>query len=502
MKQKQLSLRATPHPTPYHHQHTPFSRCGLALLCCAVTVMRALGQEGAVDGSFQSPLFDLAVPLIAVETDGRVLCGYTPDAIHYSIKRLTSTGAADAPLNLGDGPESITAAIDVGTLHIPGATNAASITVVKPLPNGQILVAGTFSHFNKVARKLLVRLNQDGSVDPSFNTSNGFQGSDVSNLVLADAGKIYAGGKFTKFGASTRNVGLVRLNEDGTLDASFVDGTISFGANATGLSLQPDGKPLIDAAYANSSFQATMQVYRLGANGGLDAGFFQATGTPVATGPLKHASLPSGQILVTGGTTVYNGASVNNALFRLNTDGTLDTGFVGLTLGLSNVGGYIGRFMPTPSGSVYISGAFDTVNGQPRHSLARLKPDGTLDPNFAPEAYISPSPGALALQPDGKILACAIAPTTTGAKYQIIRLNGSGNVPVERPTLGGLTLLGGGTNQIQVGIAGTVVVQGTTDLTNWQAILTNSAPGGGALKFVDPFASQSNARFYRLLAIP
>lgn len=466
----------------------------------AVGVLGVRGQEGSVDATFQSPLFDLPVPFVEVEADGKVLCCYTASGnTRYLFARLTSTGALESQLAIGDGAESITPAIDVGTIHIPGATNAATVNVIKPLPNGQILVGGTFSHFSKVPRKLVARLNHDGSVDTTFNTATTLDGDNVSTISLLGNGKIYVGGKFNKAGGVSRNIGLVRLNADGTLDTTFVDGTISFGANVTGCTLQPDGKPVIDTAYANSSFQATIQVYRLGVDGGLDPTFSQGAGSPVTAAALRHSLLPNGQILVSGTSPTYNGASVNAALFRLNADGTLDTSYPKMTLGLVNVGGLIGRYIPAPSGKTYISGAFDTVNGQSRHSLARLNPDGSLDPAFSPDVYVSPGPGSVSLQPDGKILVCAIAVVGTATKYQVVRLNGGGTTPPAAPQLGTFAFLGGGTNQVQVaGGAGTVVVQASADLVSWAPVATNSV-AGGVLRFVDPFASPFAVRFYRLL---
>lgn len=461
--------------------------------------LRLLAQEGAVDTSFQSPLFSVPVPLISVEADGRVLYATAEDGIHYTIGRLNTNGSAGSPLNLGDGPEAITAPIDIGSTHIPGTTNPATINVLCPLPNGQFLVGGTFSHFNKVAGKLLVRLNSDGSVDPAFNPSNGFTGNSVSSIVIGPGGLLYVGGKFTKFDASTRNIGLVRLNPSGTLDSSFVDGTIYYGANVTEFSLQPDGKPLIDAAYANASFQATHQLYRMGANGGLDAGFTQGTGTPSTPAPLRHVSMANGQILLTGGTTNYNGNAVNNALFRLNTNGTYDATYPGVTLKLSNTGGLIGRFLPQTNGTIYFSGAFTEVNGQARNGLARLKTDATLDPTFISQAYVSPSPGALALQSDGKILAGSSVVVGGQAKYNIIRINGAGGTTSQAPQIGKLTLLQGGSFQLAVsGGVSSVVVESTSDLIHWLAVATNNVVNG-TVTFSDPFAGPFYTRFFRLL---
>ena len=247
------------------------------------------------------------------------------------------------------------------------------------------LVGGSFSHFNKVARKLLVQLNADGSVDTSFNVGTGFEGNTISCIEIASDGKIYAGGKFTKFNGGSRNIGIVRLNSDGSLDSAFADVTISFGATVTGISLQSDGKVLIDAAYANASFQATRQTYRMGASGGLDATFSQGTGTPSVAAGLRHGLVNTGKILLSGGSGVYNGNTVNSALFRLNSDGTWDNAYSGVTLGLTGAAsGLIGRFLPAPTGKIYFSGAFDTVSGNTLHGLARMNADGTLDTSFVP----------------------------------------------------------------------------------------------------------------------
>jgi uncharacterized delta-60 repeat protein len=57
-------------------------------------------------------------------------------------------------------------------------------------------------------------------------------------------------------------------------------------------------------------------------------------------------------------------------------------------------------------GKVVIGGRFSAVNGQPRNNIARLNPDGTLDPTFAAtvQAGVNGQINALALPPSGGIL--------------------------------------------------------------------------------------------------
>lgn len=473
------------------------------LLVTILTVFAAAAQDGAVDGTFQGPPFDGPVPLIALEASGKVLYAHAPDNFRYRLGRLTTTGAPEDSVSIGLGPESITAPIDVGTIHLPGTTNAGTINAIQPLPNGQILVGGSFSHFDRVARRLLVRLNADGSVDGTFHQGSGFEGDSIYGLALGAGGKIYAGGKFSKFNGSSRNVGLVRLNADGSLDASFVDSVISFGATVTSVSLQSDGKPLIEAAYANSSFQATRQLYRLAANGGLDSTFAQGGGTPAVAAGLQHGLMSNGQILLAGGNGTYNGATVNSSLFRLNANGTIDASYPGLLVKLVNVTGLIGRFLPAPDGRIYFSGAFDKVAGQSLLGLGRLNADGTLDPTFVPGAPVTASPGALALQPDGKILAGALI-SGVQPKWTIVRLHGAGHAvsPGQGPTIGPVTFQKGGVVQFPVsGPASKVVIQASANLTAWTSLLTN-AVANGTVSFTDPQVATSTARFYRLLVSP
>jgi uncharacterized delta-60 repeat protein len=479
----------------YCHRSTAFQGTICALLAAAVT---ALAQDGSVDGSFQSPTFPVPVSLVALEASGTVLYSVLADGIHPTVGRLTSSGEAEQSIHIGDGPESITAPVDFNTIHIPGATNAGTIQVIQPLANGQILVGGAFSHFNKIPRRLLVRLNPDGSIDASFNQGPGLEGDWVTTIVVAPDGKILAGGKLSKAGGVARKTSVVRLNPDGSLDNSFADSAISFGASVASISLQQDGKLLITAAYANGSFQATLQVYRLGVNGGLDATFSQGAGTPAVPAGLRHGLMSNGQILLSGGSGQYNSATVNSALFRLNADGSLDAVYPGLKIDLVNVGGYIGRILPTPDGRMYVSGAFDKINGVGLLGLARLHADGTLDSSFVPATSVSPVPGTLALQPDGKLL---VGGTVVGVtpKYNIVRLNGTGGtIPQTGPVLGTLALQKGGAFRLPLsGSAATVIVQASSNLANWSPLSTNIV-ADGAVTFSDPQLATAVARFYRL----
>ena len=78
--------------------------------------------------------------------------------------------------------------------------------------------------------------------DPTVNTSSsGFNGTVVTSVVQTD-GRIVIGGSFTAFNGIARNR-IARLNSDGTLDPSYDPGA-GFNEMVSTLALQPDGKVL------------------------------------------------------------------------------------------------------------------------------------------------------------------------------------------------------------------------------------------------------------------
>ena len=115
-------------------------------------------------------------------------------------------------------------------------------------------------------------------------------------------------------------------------------------------------------------------------------------------------------------------------------------------------------------------------------------------------AFVSPSPGTLALQPDGKLLAGASTIVGLATKFIIVRLNGSG-AAAPPPRIGTTTLSPGGAIQFQVSNAATVIIQSSANLTNWTSVSTNTV-AAGAVNFTDPLAALSRASFYRLILVP
>src|SRR5690606_35608434 len=103
--------------------------------------------------------------------------------------------------------------VDNGFNSGSGTDNAihASLTLV----NGQILIAGEFTHYNGIARKGIALLDADGSLNTGFDPGEGFD-AGVNVLVLQPDGKIIAGGDFTTYNGTIRNR-IVRIHPDGSI---------------------------------------------------------------------------------------------------------------------------------------------------------------------------------------------------------------------------------------------------------------------------------------------
>jgi len=95
--------------------------------------------------------------------------------------------------------------------------------------SGDIYAVGEFTSYQDTTANGLVRLNNDGSRETSFFTGTGFSNSDgpvafgefASSALAADASSdIYVAGDFTDYDGTTAD-GIVRLNDDGSLDPVF-----------------------------------------------------------------------------------------------------------------------------------------------------------------------------------------------------------------------------------------------------------------------------------------
>lgn len=90
-------------------------------------------------------------------------------------------------------------------------------------------IGGEFATSGGTFRNL-ARLGSDGSLDTTFDTGTGAN-APVRALLRQNDGRVIAGGEFTQFNGSVRR-GLVRVNPDGSTDASFVPNIMAAGSTS------------------------------------------------------------------------------------------------------------------------------------------------------------------------------------------------------------------------------------------------------------------------------
>jgi len=153
----------------------------------------------------------------------------------------------------------------------------------------------------------LARLNQDGSLDNTFNPDTGLNGS-VRAIAIQPDGKIVIGGVFTNVNGTALNH-VARLNVDGSVDNSFAVGV---GANDTVMALAIDsqGRILVGGEFSQASGVTRNRLTRLNADGTVDPSINFGAGANnfVATITLQ----PDDQIIIGGGFTSYDGVPVGH----------------------------------------------------------------------------------------------------------------------------------------------------------------------------------------------
>jgi len=356
-----------------------------------------------------------------------------------------------------------------------------------PQPDGTILLIGWTSQSGEQSR--IIRFSADGFVRSSVPAP---LNAAVSSAALQPDGKVVLGGFFETLNGVARHL-LARLNPDGSLDSGYNPGaTVNIGDGVSSVLLQQDGKVLV-GGYASPENPGVM-VARLNGDGSLDTSFNPklTQGAPYGSGVSAMALQPDGKILIVGSFASVNGIS-RNAIARLNPDGSLDPGFDPGTGAISE--SEDGRLFPNAyfvmvlgDGKILITGGFTVVNSVKRPGMARLYADGSLDPNFNPS--LSPSfGGSVLVQPDGKLL-------LEGA-VELVRLNGDGSyIKLSLPTLASQSPL---RLRIPSQPGKNYVLQASTNLIDWLPLATNAAIGS-RLEFQDAGAAKFALRFYRATA--
>lgn len=268
------------------------------------------------------------------------------------------------------------------------------VRVVAAQSDNKILVGGYFTAYHGFSQGRITRLTPFGYIDNSFNSGSGFNGIVYDIKVLAD-GKILVAGSFTTYNGQPCDR-LVRLNADGSIDPTFSTGGIS--SSVSSISIASDGKIAIAGGFSTINGISRTRIAQLNADGSLDLTFDCGTGYNAAIGDIAYQA--DGKIVVCNSTDVlitYNGVSVTR-ITRLNSDGTLDASFSAGQI----YNGYC--VMVDSDQKIMIGGYFNGIGIQPINNLVRLQVNGTVDLSFAMSGGASGKVNAMKVLENGKIL--------------------------------------------------------------------------------------------------
>ncbi len=521
----------------------------LAILCGGV---RASATGGKVDYAFNPATGGVtgSVFAMAVQDDGRVIIGGAFGNVNgvarSNIARLNADGSPDTSFNSEIGANNTVNALAlqadgkiviVGDFNGVGGTSRSHVarlnadgsldtsfvcdvidnfsstfvSAVAVQSNGKVVIGGFFGDIGGVQRDSLARLNADGSLDTSFNTSVG-QGRDVFTIVVQPDDALLIGGLFDEVNGVARG-SIARLNADGSLDTSFDPGTGvgGEGFEVHAVALQPDGKIVIGGLFTTVNNVPRKNIARLTVSGAPDASFDPGTGANNIV--YAVAVQENGSILIGGEFTFVNDfsrhriarltgagaldnsfstiADANNTVYaiavqsdqrsiiggsftsmngfphvsvaRLNTNGTLDNAFVA-DLASS---GTVYAVALQPDGKLIVGGSLTTINGTFRGWLGRLNADGTLDAAFNP--LLDNAVRAVAFQPDGKIVIGGDFTTINGiSRKRIARLNPNGSLDTSfNPGMGAVNTV----RAVVIQPDGRIVIGGS--FTNYNGVLKN-----------------------------
>lgn len=298
---------------------------------------------------------------------------------------------------------SIVGSGKVSTNFMPAAFST-EVNVIIPLEDGGIIAGGRIAK-NFAPQSLIGNIavfRPDGSEDTTFNKGTGFEGkSEINNSIITRVqaivrqsdGKLIVGGNFSSYdGLSCGS--LIRLNVDGTADFDFLANT---GTGANGpvykIAMEESGNILIGGAFTTFNGVPVKGVVRLSANG---------SHSPTVFVPIFQLSepiisslvpLPDGKVIIAGYFSYTTESGISRGIVRLNSDGSRDTGFnAGLgTHRLSSTSSARppSVIVPQGNGKYLVGGAFTAYNGAPAKRLMRLNADGSLDSTFIPPDIIT-----------------------------------------------------------------------------------------------------------------
>lgn len=277
--------------------------------------------------------------------------------------------------------------------------------------DGKTVISGNFSEIGGMESAGVARLEIDGSLDSTFDARSLLTRSPGASFrrvfALGEDGSVWVAQNSNYF-YPNRVIHLIRLHPTGRIDPGFNAVLEARAANMVeahirSLALLPDGRVLCGGTFDAVNERPHTNLVRLLRDGRVDETFrYSPWNTFDSLDAL--AIQADGKILV--GRAFVSGDSSRSPLHRLNADGSFDSTFRMPPMRSFAIPS-VHHIILLPDQKILMAGHFTHVWDQPRASLARLHPDGTLDSTFQPpeEGVLDFTILAVLRQQDGRFFA-------------------------------------------------------------------------------------------------
>lgn len=227
------------------------------------------------------------------------------------------------------------------------------VTALTVLPNDEIVACGR-GNFGDYYVK---RFSADGVMDPSFSPI--IDNTAWTMTAQAD-GKLLVGGVFdTVNGLAVQE--LVRLHPDGSVDTTFDPPVNTTEIQIRAIAVQADGKILVGVPFSNGGFGPS----RLLENGSMDPTFQSSLGDLGGINELNV--LPNGQVVVSGIVVDENFVQTSSVVI-INGNGSVAQSTICGPFGFGN------STAIDSQGRIVVGGAFQNCDGEASNGLCRLIP--------------------------------------------------------------------------------------------------------------------------------
>jgi uncharacterized delta-60 repeat protein len=330
-----------------------------------------LNTDGSLDPSFVPPAYyDAHIVAIHVYPNGDVLIG--------GQIFLDGTYAGLRQLNLLSATGALLSDVDLSSTLYDDNSNIVTSMMVEP--TGEVVIGGGFYWLKDMKVQGLARIGigigTPSTVNAALGVAAGLDNDTavaltVRSIVRDASGKLLIGGSFV----SASNHGLMRLNADGTADPTFTSTGVDANGGVNSVILESDGKILVSGSFTEVNGMSTPRLARLNSDGTLDGNHASVVLFNMAA-PLTMRQDGAGRILLGGILGPINSTN-RNGIARFLNDFSLDSFYPSP----SGVNGEVWAISHQSDGRVLIGGYFTTVGGVSRPTMARL-----LDtPNNAPQ---------------------------------------------------------------------------------------------------------------------